>query len=779
MMRKSIKIKTFTIAILSLLAFAFLLGFSFSVQAYRISRQELNSPVSQYLRENYGVDSIEEYRAKLEQEVWLNISKQMEDLASEYPEINFSQWLNPDVYRQYGTSTYQPPKMTPQQPFYIAIFSEPVTALQIFSLSGLGLMGLAAVPPVRKNKRLKQALVLGIVVLATFSVGYFVGLTTAQTGTITIEPASFSGDYSYLIETDGTYVWAKSGKTGEVVYGGQWNAGGVSGTDASTVIQSAINALTNGGKIFIKAGIYRLKSKLSLNSNNELFGEGINKTVLLKDDTSIDAVYAEGKQKITITNLTVDGAVTSPTRTSGAGIYLNGCSDVFLFNVESKNNDKEGFLLDYNCTNVIISHVKSFNNWTGIVIRGSSFVKVVDSVIDTTQGTGIYVNNRSSTPSTDIQIISNTILNTTDSAIDITTTDPNPTQSNMSIIGNLIKDYINGAGDKTGRGITLGSSSANIVVEGNIILNRKSGILAYGSYHTVRGNLILNYVGGGSDNPSRATGLSIGDKVIAEGNVIMTATSLLASVTRVDGIDIGQGDNHIVSGNIVINQAPSNLEGYGIAFATGASRIRVVNNVLLNWNTAGIDDFAYWVGKGLFAGNQIEDNRATKVMAYGIRQRNTGGVAWTIVNNQVTGAQTAAISLAGTGNIVKNNIGYDTESFKVTGVSVTVGTGGAYGSATAVTTPSGRVTYPRIKITWGGTFGTGETVTVKVEAAYSDGTTAYVEKSATATGSLWLTDDDVLSLITQGKDIVKLNVYAKTNLSSTTVTVTVDAYGKA
>jgi hypothetical protein len=84
------------IAILSLLVFVFLLGFSFSVQAYRISQQELNSPVSQYLRENCGVDSIEEYRAKLEQEAWLNISKQMEALATQYPEINFSQWRNPD-----------------------------------------------------------------------------------------------------------------------------------------------------------------------------------------------------------------------------------------------------------------------------------------------------------------------------------------------------------------------------------------------------------------------------------------------------------------------------------------------------------------------------------------------------------------------------------------------------------------------------------------------------------------------------------------------------------
>ncbi|RSN72959.1 hypothetical protein [Candidatus Methanodesulfokora washburnensis] len=131
------------------------------------------------------------------------------------------------------------------------------------------------------------------------------------------------------------------------------------------------------------------------------------------------------------------------------------------------------------------------------------------------------------------------------------------------------------------------------------------------------------------------------------------------------------------------------------------------------------------------------------------------------------------------GIVIKNVVGYSTENFKSTGLGVSIGTSGSYGSATSITSLSGIISYPRVKITWGGTFGTGETVTVKVEAVYRDGTTAYVEKSATAVGSLWLTDDDIMSLITQGKDIVRLNIYGKTNLPSTSVTVTVDAYGKA
>jgi len=239
-----------TLVTLSLLVFVFLLGFSFSVQAYAIRQKELNSPVSQYLRENYGVNSIEEYEAKLEQQAWLNYSKQMQSLASEYPELNL-----PQNYMQAGTSTYQPPTFKSEQPFYAVVLGEPVVSLQVFSLSGLGLLGLAAVPPVKKRKQLRQALILGIAVLCVFSVGYFVGLTVAQTGTITIEPNSFQTEASYIIFTDGTMVYARNGTTGAIDY---------NGTDAATVINSVANALTSGGLILLKGGTYSITSKVSL-----------------------------------------------------------------------------------------------------------------------------------------------------------------------------------------------------------------------------------------------------------------------------------------------------------------------------------------------------------------------------------------------------------------------------------------------------------------------------------------------------------------------------------
>jgi len=68
--------------------------------------------------------------------------------------------------------------------------------------------------------------------------------------------------YSYIVYTDGKYVYAKNGQTGQIEF---------SGTDASTVIQNAINQLgTNGGKIFVKSGRYTLSSTITLQPDVDL-----------------------------------------------------------------------------------------------------------------------------------------------------------------------------------------------------------------------------------------------------------------------------------------------------------------------------------------------------------------------------------------------------------------------------------------------------------------------------------------------------------------------------
>jgi parallel beta-helix repeat protein len=173
-------------------------------------------------------------------------------------------------------------------------------------------------------------------------------------------------------------------------------------------------------------------------------------------------------------------------------------------------------------------------------------------------------------------------------------------------------------------------------------------------------------------------------------------------------------------------------------------------------------------------GNELFYNRA-----YGVYE---DGSDWqTIVGNRFVNNTSGAYRRGGDHTLVKDNQGAYTENFKITS-GITVGLNDTYGPVWEAnpynSVLSGRIALPRVKIEWGGTFGSGETVTVKVAAVYTDGSSAYLEKSATATGSLWLGDDDIYSLITLGKDIYKLQFSAKTNLSSTSATVRVYTYGK-
>jgi len=780
-----------TIAILSLLIFVFLLGFSFSVQAYRISQQELNSPVRQYLRENYGVNSIEEYQAKLEQEIWLNYSRQMEALASEHPENNFSEWRIPDIYRQYGTSSYQPPKITPQQPFYVAVFSEPVTALQTFSLSGLGLIGLAAVPPIRKNKHLKQALILGVVILCVFSIGYFIGLTTAQTGTITVEPGSFAETASYVIWTDGTYVYAKNGKTGAIDF---------KGTDASTVIQSAIDALTSGRtwkeKVLIK-GNFTVKKQsgktyaIGLDSYTILEIQG---KLTLADNQNCDVIankdQSNGNHFIEIIGGTING--NKANQTSGCGIKIKAtpsdwsgpyCCKVTVRDTHVYNCKEHGFdftavndLFVTNCYSGILASFGSGNGLDGFYIDGCHEALIHGCHSINNGRDGYRCTNTVASGAWENQIIGCASEDNTGHAYYLY----------KAAAYDFVLHVVSGC--------TCDDCADDVVVEGGTDITVSGNSLSRGSYGVwvkagevnVVGNSITEVKQGVRVEADKTTvvGNSIRGKLEVDEYGVYLARDVdecLIAMNRITNISTNTGDQAgiFLYGNNMHNQIVGNY-----IYDVGRFGIRLASNAASSYNNIignKIYNCATGIGlNGAHTYNIVRDNHVRTASYYGISLYN-GADYNKIEGNTLEDCAGGAIdfSAAGANNIIKHNIGYDTENFKTTGLSVSVGTGGAYGSASAITTRSGRVTYPRVKITWGGTFGAGETVTVKVEAVYTDGTTAYVEKSATAVGSLWLTDDDVLSLITQGKDIVKLNVYAKSSAASTTVTVTVDAYGKA
>jgi len=106
--------------------------------------------------------------------------------------------------------------------------------------------------------------------------------------------------------------------------------------------------------------------------------------------------------------------------------------------------------------------------------------------------------------------------------------------------------------------------------------------------------------------------------------------------------------------------------------------------------------------------------------------------------------------------------------------SVTLGVNNTYGSPTVINffPPYYCGFLNGVQIVFGGTFGTGETATANITLLYEDGTQTYVEKSATATGTVVLTESDLFSLVSSDKRIRTIFMYGKSSLSSTSVTIT-------
>jgi parallel beta-helix repeat protein len=274
-------------------------------------------------------------------------------------------------------------------------------------------------------------------------------------------------------------------------------------------------------------------------------------------------------------------------------------------------------------------------------------------------------------------------------------------------------------------GIYLYYSNNNIIAENQANSNWGAGIYLYYSNN--------NVITGNQTNSTYYYGIYL----ISSNNNIIAENQAISN--RIDGFYIYLANNNIIIGNQV--NSTTNGSGMGILHSS--------YNIVI--------------------GNECQGNNGYGINIVGSNSNNN-----LVVKNYLTGNTSGALSNAGTGTIIEGNIGYSTEYIKSTGASVTIGTGGAYGAATAFTPLSGIIRGFDLNINIGGTFGQGETVTVKIESVYSDGSTGYIEKSFTATGSLALSPTDKISLIKDGVYITKINVYAKTNLTSTTVTCSVD-----
>jgi hypothetical protein len=127
-----------------------------------------------------------------------------------------------------------------------------------------------------------------------------------------------------------------------------------------------------------------------------------------------------------------------------------------------------------------------------------------------------------------------------------------------------------------------------------------------------------------------------------------------------------------------------------------------------------------------------------------------------------------AIWLSGSGTIFKRE------------TTVPIGTNGEFGETQSLECrPLTIFSFkPKIEVT--GSFNQNETVTVRVRIEYIDNSVSdSVVRAFNSSGSVWLSDDDMMTLFSSQSIIWAILVDAKTNTASTDAQVTISGYGTA
>jgi hypothetical protein len=257
-------------------------------------------------------------------------------------------------------------------------------------------------------------------------------------------------------------IYAKNGLTGEIEF---------QSNNASYVIQSAIDNLINGGKIFIKAGVYIMTTPILIDEKHWLTiqGEGY-LTVLKATDGLNDDVIKTSPDKgpswyVTLTNFKIDGNKEKNTKGNGMNISLRRS---VIFNIYIKDVKEDGI-----------------NLW-GLPGTSPQGNRISHCLIENADGNGIHF----SPPASDNHVISCVISHSGNAAVLLQTGtnqifDNHFTSSGRYVIyidgksNNLIEENIfDGIQDGGNYAIFLDASNGPVklnVINGNFFFNLKSG----------------------------------------------------------------------------------------------------------------------------------------------------------------------------------------------------------------------------------------------------------------------------------------------------------------
>ena len=458
-------------------------------------------------------------------------------------------------------------------------------------------------------------------------ISVIVGMTV--TSEAVIAPAS------YVIYKDGTTYYSQNGQTGVNDY---------SGTNAVTVIQSTINALTSGGKIFLKAAEYDITAggasiDINAKSNIMIQGAGIGNTVLKQTGTVsgqlLEIIKIRGNSKqIVISNLTLRGVGDITNMEQGRqGIRITSSDDIIIQNVSFEKIDGAIIRIEPTCNRVLISSILNTDGLSagGVTFDGAIDSGLYESYVRTWDASITIVRSRR------VEVKNNWLLTMSPSAaIDALTQSATDIFEDFTVEGNQI--YLNG-----GVGVRY---TADSVINGADVhrfhINR----------NTISGANYAIFLAPYS--PWGMTEIEIKDNIIKD-------------TGPYQGIYIQPGNNNMVGLEIVGNTI---IDGQrqGIFITRGGTgqtyKTIIQSNIIARNGKAGTDNqavMASYLNEAVILNNIIYDNQTTPTQVGGIYV--TGGGNRVQIKNNDIGNTTYPVYVSGiTYAVINGNQGYVTEN---------------------------------------------------------------------------------------------------------------------
>jgi len=466
---------------------------------------------------------------------------------------------------------------------------------------------------------------------------------------------------SYIIRNSNGTIQAINGSTGKIDY---------SGTDAASVINSALSALTSGGKLFIKKATYPITSTLAAPTNPEkLIIESDGALLQSQADIYVLSIYSN----TTVHGLRIDGnghrycgikiggggngaynTIVEKCEVYGFASSVYEIAAIYLYDATGTiqniiikdcyihdNINKTGVLAlattvgDYRVINVQVLNNRFYNNGAaGVNLNvGSTECLVMGNYIEK-HACGVHIENSPKT-----RVLYNIIKDTT-----------------------LTPPYNLG---NPNHAIIVDRNSDDVEIVGNIISDTPSD--KYGIY----------LISGGTPTYGAKRPIITGNKIYNCGRGIYTEYS----------------EKGLFSDNEIYLCHNHGMSFWVDNYATILGNRVYDNNVDNNVSPQGSGIYLSDVQNSIIASNEVFDDRSTPLQTNGIIER-FGTANNLIADNRVFGNTVAQIVVVNA--IVKNNIGFTTENSGTATIpsgqtSVTVNHGLAGTPSKVVVTPRGNI----------------------------------------------------------------------------------------